>query len=276
MINKKYNGPKREFIEYWNIYGDSNRENKPSEKYLLELLNRGAHFGTHFEYVEKQNHGEPDIRGDNGYELDFKLFLSTSDGKSRKDFIKNHRNDYFDYYDLAEVIKDKTVEELEYVEKMSVPNDKYNAEQISIVKHFLKKCRTNKNLLFFAPRYFYSDTISEVLDYFNDVVRGAMEYREKQVEKDTYFGWLQIFEDVDVLYEWDKQGILMEPKHIYFVLAKYNPLRDRLEIMDSTQLSKSKYFLRHHTVQFDYFHCTFEEIYKRKAYKKGGKAYTNK
>lgn len=258
MAKKEENSPpKRELIEYWNIYGDNAKENKPSERYLLELLNAGKHFGTHFEYVEKQNHGEPDIRGDNGYELDFKLFLSTSEGKSRKDYIKNHRNDYFDYYDLAEAIRDKEAEKLELIANMSAPNEKYNAEQIGIVRHFLKKCRTNKNLLFFAPTYFYSDTPGEILDYFNEVVQGAMEYRRKHVKKDTYFGWIQSFKGMDNLYEWNRWGHLMRTTNVSFVLAKYDEKKSRLKIVDVVAIRKSKYFLRHHSNYFEYTHQMF-------------------
>lgn len=249
--------PKKEFIEWWNIYGDSARENKPSEKYLLELLNRGVHFGTHFEYVESQIHGEPDIRGDNGYELDFKLFLSTSEGKSRKEYIRNHRDNYFDYYDLDAVIKNKTSEELEAIANMSMPNSQCNADQISIVKHFLKKCRTNKNLLFFAPKYFYADTTDEILDYFNNVVVGAMEYREKHIVKDTYFGWIQSFKGIDDLYEWDRRGNLMRVTNLSFVLAKYDERKNKLKIVDVVAIRKSKYFLRHHVNYFEYSHQMF-------------------
>lgn len=257
MFDEKENcSPRRELIEWWNIYGDNAKENKPSERYLLELLNAGRHFGTHFEYVEKQIHGEPDIRGENGYELDFKLFLSTAEGKSRKDFIKNHRNNYFDYYDLAEVIKDKTAEELENIANGKNTTE-YNAEQVNIVKHFLKKCRTNKHLLFFAPRYFYADTTDEILEYFNDVVRGAMEYRETQVVKDTYFSWIQSFKGMDDLYKWDSKGKLMRTTNVSLILAKYDEQKNKLKIVDVVALRKSKYFLRHHVNQFEYSHQMF-------------------
>ena len=91
--------------------------------------------------------------------------------------------------------------------------------------------------MFFAPRYFFADTTDEVLEYFNDVVACALKYREKHVQRDTYFGWIQCFESGCALKGREEDG--------KFVLAKYNTERDRLEVVDMIGVSESRYFLRH-------------------------------
>lgn len=229
-------------IEQFNIRCEHGT--KVYEDILTEWLNESSYFPLGCQKIESQSDGENDMRSGD-YELDYKLFMSQSEGtfRGKLDSYKTPTefNALLYLIETWDFEKD-SVSDSQLLDK-SAQRDMNNLIDITTKE---------KNLFFFIPYKYKNINPLEMLIILNAKLKSWLQYRNKQCPNhDTFISWVHLIEGAEDDYTWDEKGNLQKV-NMQFVFAKYSTETKQLDMIDCINIQEKHIFCRYSKTQYQH------------------------
>lgn len=233
------------------------------EKSALDFINHSDYFRQFGEFRAPldESHGECDAISDS-YELDFKLFMSTEEGKERniiRPHIVTNENDRIkkihynkqikiEYYDLFKCVECLSLEEFDKIHNGTFLYE--NSRQQRVMESFVNKILLKKkNILFVAPVITSTEknSLEEITEFFENTLSNMFLYRYNKIKSDSFFS---LFVSNDDIFH-KKMKFFIKEKRIetnifsdeYFLIFKYD--EGRLKIIDYIDTKVSTFYHRY-------------------------------
>lgn len=256
-------------LEGFNIF-KSNRNKNNYELNTLEFINSSIlsqRYGL-FESPICESHGECDATCYDSnhnvlYELDFKLFISKSEGSAFNELLPKVIEDENNEFKLLHPKKNisecyKAIDLLKNLESNEIDaiiNKTFmyiDSEQKKNYENCIKTLLTNKNIFYVLPYYIYlnDNKIDDFIELFNYLYKNIFSYREKKTNLDSYFSFFvnKSNKNYRLKLKFDLQNKTSEMEYTLkdstFVILEYK--NNNLVFLDEIDVSNSNNFCRYY------------------------------